>query len=333
MMALAIIVLTTPSPIHAQVADGAQSTVLRIEASTEVPQGSRVQLTSMRDVAVSAHGTVFMLDSRSDQVDAFLSTGQLRAQLTLTKPGAKNHVAGYLIAPFDTDGVLVYDAFARRVHAYVWAHGVLAETGTVSVGSEMVKDMCALGDTVYLLSNRQGRMIQAYRLDGRFLGAFGTSPGSNPFVQSALVDAGGTLACSEASGAVIVELAADGSVSAFHRDGSTMWKFAIPDFSGLSVRTMPDNSVQLSWSGSSRDAVASIFPVGPADVAVQVRRLAASGAQLETIVVRIRDGTAVGTQHDIPMMRRAGRASMIGTEGAAPVHARLYRFQFDGKAH
>ena len=73
--------------------------------------------------------------------------------------------------------------------------------------------------------------------------------------------------------------------------------------------------------------------MGPADVAVQVRRLAASGAQLETIVVRIRDGTAVGTQHDIPMMRRAGRASMIGTEGAAPVHARLYRFQFDGKAH
>ncbi|HEY5218990.1 MAG TPA: hypothetical protein VIJ16_04230 [Gemmatimonadaceae bacterium] len=287
----------------------------------------------MRDVAVSAHGTVFMLDSRSDKVDAFVSTGQLRAQLTLTKPGAKNHVAGYLITPFDTDGVLVYDAIAGRVHAYTWAQSVLAETRAVSVGPEMVKDMCALGDTVYLLSNRQSHMIQAYRLDGRFLKAFGTSPGSNPFVQSALVDAGGNLACSEAAGAVIVELAADGSVSAFHRDGSAMWKFAIPDFSGLAARTMPDSSVQLSWSGSSRDAVASIFPVGPADVAVQVRRLAPGGAQLETIIVRVRDGTAVGTQNDIPMMRRAGRASMIGTEGAPPVHARLYRFRFDSEAH
>ncbi len=310
--------------LGAQGTPAAAAPSLHIEHEATIPPG-QVQPSSRRDVAITARGTSYLLDARSDRVYAFTRSGQLRTTLVLTPANAASHVAGFLLAPYRDDGLLVYDAFGGRVHAYRWkSPTTLAEVADVSVGAAMAKDLCAIGDTVFLLADEAGHMIHAYGLSGGRGRSFGEAPGSNRFVRSALIGAGGHLTCLRDADAVVVGLAASGLVEAYHANGSLLWKFAVPGFSGLDLRTMPDSSVQMSWQGAARDAVVSVFGVAPDTVAVQVRRLAAPGGGLQTILVRIRDGHSLGAQQDLPMMRRAAGAWMISTEDVAPLHADVY---------
>jgi hypothetical protein len=230
-----------------------------------------------------------------------------------------------LLAPFSDDGVLVYDVLNFRVHAYRWhSPTTLAEVGSVAVDAATPEDLCTIGDTIFLLAAGGGHMIHPYALHGGGGMPFGTPPGSNRFVRRARINAGGYLACFSAAKVIVVGLAASGVIQAYRTDGTLLWQFTIPHFSGLTFRTMQDSTVQMSWNGTARDAVVSTLSVADGGVAVQVNRVVGLQQRIETTVLRLKSGQALSVQQDIPMMRRAAGTWVITSVDGPPSHADIY---------
>ncbi|HET7631592.1 MAG TPA: hypothetical protein VFK16_04665 [Gemmatimonadaceae bacterium] len=306
---------------------------IALQHVAEVPPAG-IASSSRRDLAIAANGTAYILDSRGDRVFAFTPAGQLRTTLGLTASGAKTHVAGYLIAPMGNSGVLVYDTFAGMVHAFRWSStAAMTERGSTNVGSDMAKDLCAIGDTAYVLQRTGDRMVHAYMISGGSVRTFGQAPGSDRYVRAAIVDAGGHLACAPHLGLVIVALRASGTVYAFRPDGTPAWQFKVPNFVGLSFRTMPDSSVQMAWAGGAKDAVVSTFTISDSVIAVQVRRIDATGSRLETLLFSPPDMRVIGRSLAVPMARRVQGNMLITGEGAPSLHAETYRIRLSNGGH
>jgi len=302
---------------------------LTIGSQVDIPARGKNQLSSIRDVAVSADGTVYVLDPRAQRFDAFSVDGTLVATASLSDRDGKN-ITGHLLAPLPTGGAIVYDAAANRIHRYSLRGGMLKEVGSVTVGVETAKDICVLGDTLYLLAYRNDRIVQAYLTDGRHLGSFGVPPGSTTAVRRAVVGAGGHLSCSVRSRTVTVELTASDRITAFHSDGTEAWQYIIPGFQGISFRTKPDGGVQISTDATSRDGVASIFGTGTAYTTIQVIRLRPGETRIESTMLRNSDGAPVATLSTIPMMREANASFMIETPSALRIRALFYHVQNKG---
>jgi hypothetical protein len=219
----------------------------------------------------------------------------------------------------------VYDEVSFRVHAYRWqSPKTLTEVGSVAVDAATAQDLCAIGDTVFLLASGAGHMIHPYALHGGAGTPFGSAPGSNRFVRRARVGAGGSLTCLGAEKVIVAGLAASGEVQAYRDDGTPVWQYIVPHFSGVAFRTMRDSTVSMSWDGATRDAVVSTFAVAGGQVAVQVKRLTGAGQQLETTVLDVNNGKALPVQQDIPMMRRGASTWLITAVDGPPPHVDVF---------
>lgn len=311
-------------PLLSQSTPGPGPSRVHVERMASIP-ASTVQPTSIRDIAVTPRGTSFLLDPRGGMLYAFSKSGDLRAALKLAAAPGAAPLFGFLIAPFGEDGVLMYDAASFRVHAYQWhSPATLTEVARISVDAATAEDLCAIGDTVFLLAAGGGHMIHPYALHGGGGTPFGAPPGSNRFVRQARITAGGYLACFSTAKVVVAGLAASGVVQAYRSDGTPLWQFTIPHFSGLSFRTMRDSTVQMSWGGAARDAVVSTLSVADDHVAVQVNRFVGLKQHLETTVLDLKNGQSLSVQQDIPMMRRAAGTWMISVVDGPPSHADIY---------
>lgn len=305
------------------------SVTLMLTSQLDIPKSAQDHLTNVRAVAVTHGGAALILDAQRGRLGMYSREGSLVHDVPVGLVG--NAAVPVLIAPFGAGGFLVYDAVGHRVNMYTDGDRSVVKSGSISVMPETAKDMCTLGDTVYLLADHDDRTIHMYGMHGRIQRSFGLAPGSNRPVRSAVVGAGGHMACSEKSGTIVAAFVAAGRVSAFRTDGARLWDYAVPDFHGIEIRTLPDSSAQLRWSGNDRDGVVSVFSLDGGYAAVQVRRMRPTGNRLETIILRLRDGVAVGSQINIPLVTRSAGVFLIGTDDVQPLHARLYTYRLDAK--
>jgi hypothetical protein len=325
MVAALLMVAASASVIVAQATAGN----LSLGAFYDVPSAAAVERPAgIRDVALGADRTTFVLDHRSRQLLAFDSAGRVLARRSLES----DDVTGYLIAA-QAHEVAVYDAVKSRLVRYELRGNRFADEGSFAVMPETAKAMCMMGDTIYVLAHHGDQILQLYSRDGRHVRSFGVAPGSSLSVQRAIVGAGAQLACSSESSLVVVAFAAWPQVMAFQGNGVKKWEYSIQNFHGILIKTLGDGTVEFSAPNGPLDAVASLLELGQGSVAVQILRRtnAARTAEPETIVLRLADGRSQGQTTIVPLMRHATPSGMLTVPPDAPLRVRVYPFRFSGR--
>ncbi|HEX2092937.1 MAG TPA: 6-bladed beta-propeller [Longimicrobiaceae bacterium] len=260
---------------------------------------------AIMDVASDRFGNVYTLDPQVLRISVFDSLGNF-----LTSVGRAGRGPGEFLAPeaLDVDSLnqlYVLDVSNQRVERYVLRGRSLVRTGAFNLPFA-AKDLCALGNRLYLLGLHNGASVHQYTPDGRIVRSFGAVYGRGHTVLERSM-ARGYLACARQSGIVLLLPLMAGNVHAYSASGEFLWRARIPDYRPVMIRTRRDGGVEYrTRNGASHHLASSIVELYPSLALVQVGFLGqgvqARGdfARIDSYAVSLRNGRISKLSRPLP---------------------------------
>jgi hypothetical protein len=244
-------------------------------------------------VAVSADGSILILDSRFNEVRLFDSAGRFR-----TKVGGPGRGPNEFLAPealgIDGRGRVVVADRGNQLKLFVMAGDRL--TYESRVAAEFVpEDMCVVGDFAYVQGFRRSDKTTIHRYGLRDKTTFSFGPvyeSANWLVQSQLSD--GSIGCTR--DVLVYAFRLLPIVRGYTRDGTPLWIARIRDFGIMNLveSIEPDGRPSLTQGGKEFSSVDGLV-AGPAG----------------TLVLQVR-------QHDLQSLRERREFASIDTYVLSP---------------
>lgn len=271
----------------------------------------------VQDAATDDQGRVYTLDSRYQRVRVHDRDGRL-----LAEAGRGGRGPGEFFIPrslvLDTNGdVHVLDQGNVRIHRYRLAGDELELLGTTPFQSLAV-DLCAIGEQYAIYGHDTEGIVRILDRSGSVV-RYISPPAHDSSTSRLRRAATGPMACIPEHGMIVVAAQQNGTVRAFGEAGEAIWSVTLPDFTGLSSSDGPDGSVTYSVSDAGfYHQVESLFVVSGNVLAVQWLELGEGTMPGEVPILRTlthlldaRDGSRIGLQTDLPLVKRSYGASMI----------------------
>lgn len=297
----------------------AQPALLRLSPLVRIgeldgPPGSVIGF--IEDVAADSLGNVYVLDSRIQRVLVLDARGALRWEVGRPGRGPGEFFVPAGIGLTTDERLYVLDKGNSRISVYS-----LSSSSPPSLVEDFplnlpAVDICALGDQVYVLGYRDGRIIHALGRAGAVEHSFGAPFHTrHPLLRRTLSN--GHLHCVADFGLLIVLPNLLPEIRAYSLKGDLVWSARLRGYRQVVIRENVDGGITYAFDRSgTHHLAASVGFVAPRFLVVQIGVITRDSREkddfpeVETRVLDIVTGEELWVQKSLPVLRqiRGGRA-------------------------
>ncbi len=287
----------------------------------------------IKDVASDDRGNFAVLDAQAQRVQVFSPTGAFLQQIG--KPGrGPGEFAVPVALTYGEDGTLfVADVSNRRVEVFERNDSVLRRSSSFPMDFH-VSDFCTIGDELYLLGYREGRMVHVYDREGRHRRSFGVPERMNDdYLRTTFSE--GVIACLEEPGALLVLPLLSDRLRVFSLEGEEMWHSRIPDYEHVTIERR-GGSITFSRPSGRHHMTSSISVLGPNRAIVQVGFIGEGAKNSEEMtavtsyLVQARPGAIIRMSDGTPRIVHMGSERAYSPRPEPYPHVSIFRVSEPG---